>query len=200
MLNFFLGWLLHFSAVFSLTCKEPNKAVGCQWSQLSPNGLDLFFSHKKLWLNPVWKKNLFFVFLCFFALFLKNNACLHESTRLPHMVLIFLYESHILQICADKIAGHSSCIFFFSSWFIANWARPSAQYLNFLWAKMLQWKWAEEFKENFVFLFDWQKTTYIQEVSIYICIGTYFITERRCEIITHGTFCWLTPLWLSTES
>ena len=75
--------------------------------------LDLFFSHKKLWLNPVRKKNLFFCFWCFFALFLKNNACLHESTRLPHMVLIFLYESHILQICADKIAGHSSCIFFF---------------------------------------------------------------------------------------
>ena len=57
--DFFLGWLLHFSAVFSLTCNEPNKAVGCQWSQLSPNGLDLFFSHKKLRLIPVWKKNLF---------------------------------------------------------------------------------------------------------------------------------------------
>ena len=81
-------------------------------SEVNSVQMDLiyFFSHKKLRLIPVWNKNLFFFF---FSLFLKNNACLHESIRLPHMVLIFLYESHILQICADKIAGHSSCIFFF---------------------------------------------------------------------------------------
>ena len=130
------------------------------------------------------------VFLCvcvcvfFFALFLKNNACLHESTRLPHMVLIFLYESHILQICADKIAGHSSFIlFFFSSWFIVNlvYSQALCSVSKFSLSKsiseMLQWKWAEEFKENFVFLFDWQKQLTFRKL-VYINVYVHILSLR----------------------
>lgn len=59
--------------------------------------------HKKLLLIPIWKKSTF-VFFPYFNF--KNNACLHKSALLPHMVLIFLYESHLLlQTCADKVVG-----------------------------------------------------------------------------------------------
>ena len=136
-------------------------------SEVNSVQMDLiyFFSHKKLRLIPVWKKNLCFFF---FSLFLKNNACLHESIRLPHMVLIFLYESHILQICADKIAGHSSCIFcfffIFINWsfhlpFMVNWARLSAQYLNFLWAKAFPKCYSESGLKNL------RKTLYFYSVD-----------------------------------
>lgn len=67
------------------------------------------------------EENYLFFFLSCFNF--ENNACLHKSTHLPHVVLIFLYESHILlQICADKIAGHSS--FFFFHLGLINWTSP----------------------------------------------------------------------------
>lgn len=66
--------------------------------------------HKKLLLIPIRKKSTFVFLPCFNF---KNNACLYQSTLLPRMVLIFIYESHILlQTYADKVAGQSFLIIF----------------------------------------------------------------------------------------
>lgn len=174
------------SAIILLTCNN-TKTVGCRWNQLSPEGLDLFFLII-FFTNSNLEKKYWFVFLPRF--YFKNNACLHKSTHLSHMVLIFLCDSCILpQICADKIAVHSILIFFF----IFKLGQALCPNLNFLSAKHIQngtIKHARDTQENFIFLYPIDKNI-LHSGSSYIC--TYiFITRGRDTSTTLGTFCWLT--------
>lgn len=89
---------------------SPTKPCVLSVESAQPKRTWFIFFHKKLVLIPIWKKSTFVFLPCFN---LKNNACLHQSILLPHMVLIFIYESHILlQTYADKVAGQSFLIIF----------------------------------------------------------------------------------------
>lgn len=64
--------------------------LSVEWAQPKRTWFTLF--HKKRLLIPIWKKSTLVFLPCFNLK--KNNACLHQSTLLPHMVLIFINPTY----------------------------------------------------------------------------------------------------------
>lgn len=153
-----------------------------------PKGLDLFFFiRKNILLIPIWKKSTF-VFLPCFNL---KKQCMFISIYplATYGSDIYLWIPHT----SADLGRQGSWPELFNNFFLGllNWARPSAQYLHFLWAKHL-WNGIRHAKgypgKLCIFIYHWQKMSYIQGVLIIPGRGRETQKHHPCH------FGWLIPL------